>query len=101
MDHAQESRTEKVAIAVTKTEKAAVRAIAALRETDESNLCRSVPIAEIVAEYRRLQSVNSEASSSDRTPEEDARWAQVRADELAKRRVEVVAHGLGFDRKQS
>jgi len=55
MDQAQESRTEKVAIAVTKTEKAAVRAVAALREMDESNLCRTTPIEEIVAEYRRLQ----------------------------------------------
>ena len=50
-----EPRNEKVAIAVTKTEKAAVRAIAAIRETDESNLCRETPIREIVAEYRRLQ----------------------------------------------
>lgn len=55
MGETQESRTEKVAIAVTKTEKAAVRAIAALKETDESNLCRVTPIGEIVAEYRRLQ----------------------------------------------
>jgi hypothetical protein len=59
MDQAQESRTEKVAIAVTKTEKAAVRAVAAIRETDESNLCREVPIADIVAEYRRLQLVGA------------------------------------------
>lgn len=51
----QESRTEKVAIAVTPSEKRAVRAIAALRETDESNLCREMPIADIIAEYRRVQ----------------------------------------------
>ena len=55
MDQAQESRKYKVAIAVTKTEKAAVVAIAALQESDESNLCRSTPIEDIVAEYRRLQ----------------------------------------------
>ena len=59
MDQPQESRTEKVAIAVTKTEKAAVRAVAALRETDESNLCRTTPIEEIVAEFRRLQGVEA------------------------------------------
>lgn len=58
-----ESRTEKVALSVTKTEKAAVRAIAALRETDESNLCREVPIAEIVAEYRRLQAATPMAAA--------------------------------------
>lgn len=51
----QESRTEKVAIAVTATEKRAVRALAALRGTDESNLCRTLPIAEIVAEFERLR----------------------------------------------
>ena len=54
-DISQESRTEKVAIAVTKTEKTAVRTVAGVRETDESNLCRTTPIADIVAEYRRLQ----------------------------------------------
>lgn len=59
MNQPQESRTEKVAIAVTKTEKAAVRAVAALRETDESNLCRSMPIDAILAEYRRLQSATA------------------------------------------
>ena len=54
-----EPRNEKVAIAVTKTEKTAVRAIAALREMDESNLCRTTPIEEIVAEFRRLQGVEA------------------------------------------
>lgn len=63
MDRSQESRTEKVAIAVTKTEKAAVRAIAALRETDESNLVRIMPIAEIVAEYRRIQQTTAAVAS--------------------------------------
>ena len=62
MDQAQESRTEKVAIAVTKTEKAAVRAVAAIRESDESNLCRTMTIEQIVAEYRRLQAAALEAS---------------------------------------
>ena len=51
----QESRTEKVSIAVTRSEKRAVKALAALRETDESNLCRDMPIRRIVSEYRRLQ----------------------------------------------
>jgi hypothetical protein len=57
-----EPRNEKVAIAVTRTEKAAVRAIAAIRETDESNICRLMPIEEIVAEYRRLQATTVGAS---------------------------------------
>lgn len=58
----QESRTEKVGIAVTASEKRAVRAVAALRETDESNLCRDMPIADIVAEYRRLQGKSGRAA---------------------------------------
>lgn len=53
---AQESRSEKVAIAVTLTEKRAVRAVAALRGTDESNLCRTTTIADIVAEFERYRS---------------------------------------------
>ena len=51
----QESRTEKVALAVTRSEKTAIVAVAAIRETDASNLCRAVSIADIVTEYRRLQ----------------------------------------------
>lgn len=61
MTERQESRTEKVAIAVTKTEKTAVRAVAAVRGSDESNLCRAMPIDEIVAEYRRLQAATNAA----------------------------------------
>lgn len=52
-----ESRTEKVAIAVTASEKRAIRGLAAIRGTDESNLCRSLPIAEIIAEFEKLQAV--------------------------------------------
>lgn len=52
-----ESRTEKVAIAVTPSEKRAVRGLAAIKGTDESNLCRALPISEIVAEFERLQAV--------------------------------------------
>ena len=59
MDQPQESRTEKVAIAVTKTEKAAVRAITAIRGTDESNLCRTTPISEILAEFQKLRRVDA------------------------------------------
>jgi hypothetical protein len=51
----RESRTEKVAIAVTPTEKAAVRAVAAIRGTDESNLVRTTPISDVVAEFDRLR----------------------------------------------
>lgn len=55
-----ESKTEKVAIAVTPSEKRAIRGLAAIRGTDESNLCRSLPITEIVAEFERLQAVASQ-----------------------------------------
>lgn len=57
----QEPRSEKVGIAVTPSEKRAVVAVAAIRETDASNLCRENPIAEIVAEYRRLQGTGKAA----------------------------------------
>jgi len=52
---AQETRTERIALAVTPSEKRAVRAVAALNETDESNLCRDVTISDIVAAYRKYQ----------------------------------------------
>lgn len=52
-----ESRTEKVAIAVTPSEKRAVRGLAAVRGLDESNLVRSMTIADIVAEFDRLRAV--------------------------------------------
>ena len=57
----RESRTERVALAVTPTEKRAVQAIAAIQETDESNLCRTTPIATVVDEYRRLQAAHDVA----------------------------------------
>lgn len=89
MEQAQESRTERVSIAVTKTEKSAIRAIAALRETDESNLCRSVPVAEIVAEYRRLQMVGMSDQSADpeSDPAERGIWDRIHAEDAAKRRT--------------
>ena len=52
---AQETRTERIGIAVTPSEKRAVRAVAALYETDESNLCRDKSISDIVAAYRKFQ----------------------------------------------
>lgn len=56
-------RSEKVAIAVTLDEKRAVRGLAAIRGTDESNLVRSLPIAEIVAEFNRLKAVDAEGAA--------------------------------------
>ena len=50
---AQESKTERAAVALTPSEKRAVRAIAALRGTDESNLIRTMPVADIVAEFEK------------------------------------------------
>lgn len=57
MTQERESRNEKVGLAVTPTEKRAVRAVAALRGIDESALCRTTPIADVVAEFERLQAV--------------------------------------------
>jgi hypothetical protein len=51
----KESRSEKVAIACTPTEKRAIRAIAALRDSDESNLLRAMRIDEIVVEFERIR----------------------------------------------
>ena len=45
--------TAVAAVALTPSEKRAVRAIAALRGTDESNLIRTTPVSEIVAEFER------------------------------------------------
>ena len=50
---AQESKSERAAVALTPSEKRAVRAVAALRGTDESNLIRTTTVAEIVAEFER------------------------------------------------
>jgi uncharacterized protein (DUF1778 family) len=50
-----ENRTERVTITVTPNEKAAVRAVAAIRGTDESNLVRTTPISDVVSEFERLR----------------------------------------------
>jgi uncharacterized protein (DUF1778 family) len=50
-----ENRTERVTITVTPNEKAAVRAVAAIRGTDESNLVRTTPISYVVSEFERLR----------------------------------------------
>lgn len=51
----EESRSERIAIAVTEREKRAVRAVAALRGVEDSNLVRAMPIADIVTEFERLR----------------------------------------------
>lgn len=53
----QEGRTERASIAVTKAEKQAIRAVAAARETDESNLLRSTLLSDILEEYERIRAV--------------------------------------------
>ena len=55
----QESKSERAAIALTPSEKRAVRAVAALRGTDESNLIRTTLIADVVAEFERLGGVTA------------------------------------------
>lgn len=54
MPDATESRTERVSIACTPTEKEAVRVVASIRGLDQSNLLREMRLAEIVDEARRL-----------------------------------------------
>ena len=60
---AQESRTERVAITVTPSEKRAVRAVAAIRGTNESDLCRENTITEIVAEFERVRAASADGAA--------------------------------------
>lgn len=53
----QESRTERVTVAVTPFEKKAVKAVAAARDTDESNLLRSAPVDTVVDDYMRIRAL--------------------------------------------
>lgn len=50
-----ESRSERVAMAVTPYEKGAVRALAAFRSTTESDLLRSMTLDEITTEFERVR----------------------------------------------
>lgn len=52
---AQESRTERVAVAITPSEKRAIVAVAALRATDQSSLLREMSVDQAVAEFERVQ----------------------------------------------
>lgn len=47
---------------LTTAQARAVCGLAAIRGSDESNLCRSMPIAEIVAEFARLQAADRGAA---------------------------------------
>jgi hypothetical protein len=58
-----EGRLRKVSVAVTETEKRAVRTVALLRGTDESNLVRSTPIADIVAEFERHRELSERGAA--------------------------------------
>lgn len=55
----QEPRSERAAIACTKAEKQAIRAVAAARQTDESNLLRTTLLVDVVAEFERIRAVVS------------------------------------------
>lgn len=59
----EESRSERVGVAVTPSEKRAIRGVAALKGTDESNLVRSTTIADIVAEFERLRATATEGAA--------------------------------------
>lgn len=54
---APENRSERATLAVTPHEKRAIRTVAAARDTDESNLLRSVLIVDVVEEYARIRAV--------------------------------------------
>jgi hypothetical protein len=53
----QGGRTERASLAVTRAEKQAIKAVAAARETDESNLLRCTLLSDILAEYDRIRAV--------------------------------------------
>ena len=54
---AQAGRTARVTVTVTPDEKHAIKAVAAARETDESNLLRTSLIEDILVEYGRIREV--------------------------------------------
>ena len=56
-----EPRKEVVSMAVTEREKKAIVAVAAIWETDVSNLLRTTTIPEIVADFDRLQAAKGAA----------------------------------------
>ena len=56
-----EARSERVSLAVTPTEKKAVRVLAVLYETDESNLLRTSSLADLMQEYHRLEAARGAA----------------------------------------
>lgn len=64
MSDLQESRTERVTVTVTPLEKKAVKAVAAARDTDESNLLRTTLLADIVDEYRRIRELVTDGADS-------------------------------------
>lgn len=59
---AQESRTEKVAVSITPSEKRAIIAVAALRGTDQSNLLHEMSVDDAVTEFERVQTAAERAS---------------------------------------
>ncbi len=60
-DPQQESRTERVALAVTPSEKRAIVELVRAKATNQSELCRTTTISDIVAEAQRLRSVGRAA----------------------------------------
>lgn len=59
----QETRSERATIAVTPTEKQALRVLAAIRETSEGELLRAMRLHEVVTEYgRTLDRMRQEAA---------------------------------------
>lgn len=51
----EESRSERVTISVTPSEKRAIKGLAAILDSDESNLCRTTPIDEIVTRFEKIR----------------------------------------------
>lgn len=54
-DPQEQSRTERVTLAVTPYEKGAIRALAAFKGESESHLLRSMTLAEIAADFERVR----------------------------------------------
>lgn len=57
----QESRTDRVTLTVTPAEWRAIKAVAAARETDVSNLLRTMLLEDILAEFERIRAVVRES----------------------------------------
>ena len=57
-----ESRTEKVGVAVTPSQKRAIVVVAEMRDTDQSNLLHEMSVQDVVVEFERIKAASGVAA---------------------------------------